>query len=211
MASSNGLWFSTRRIFGGSPAFRRFVLSNARETREAITPESRALIRSAATGSSVAVNGRAYFSRPCSPKTVEQGRYIYKVLCASCHGDRGQGVGDYPALSGGQGTLKSNNPVLTVGSYWPYATTVWDYTHRAMPYQRPGTLSVDETYALTAFLLYMNGIVDQKAELNEKSLPQIKMPNRDGFVPDPRPDVPSRQSMKCTRNILVVLNQRRQI
>jgi S-disulfanyl-L-cysteine oxidoreductase SoxD len=99
---------------------------------------------------------------PVGHGTVEQSRYIYMVLCASCHGDRGQGVGDYPALSGGQGTLKSNNPVLTVGSYWPYATTVWDYTHRAMPYQRPGTLSVDETYALTAFLLYLNGNVDQR-------------------------------------------------
>ena len=126
---------------------------------------------------------------PVGHGTVEQGRYIYKVLCANCHGDHGQGVDAYPALVGGQGTLKSNNPVLTVGSYWPYATTVWDYTHRAMPYQRPGTLSADETYALTAFILYMNGIVDEKAELNEKTLPQIKMPNRDGFVPDPRPDV----------------------
>ncbi len=133
---------------------------------------------------------------PVGHGTVEQGRYIYKVLCANCHGDHGQGVGDYPALAGGQGTLKSADPVLTVGSYWPYATTVWDYTHRAMPYQRPGTLSADETYALTAFILYMNDIVEDKAELNEKTLPQIKMPNRDGFVPDPRPDVPSARPKK---------------
>jgi S-disulfanyl-L-cysteine oxidoreductase SoxD len=133
---------------------------------------------------------------PVGHGTVEQGRYIYKVLCAVCHGDRGQGVGDYPPLAGGQGTLKSNGPVLTVGSYWPYATTIWDYTHRAMPYQRPGTLSADETYALTAFILHMNGIVKENAELNEKTLPQIRMPNRDGFVPDPRPDVPSTQCKK---------------
>ena len=78
---------------------------------------------------------------------------------------------------------------MTVGSYWPYATTVWDYIHRAMPYQRPGTLSDDETYALTAFILYMNDLANEKTELNDKTLPQIKMPNRDGFVPDPRPDV----------------------
>jgi cytochrome c len=126
--------------------------------------------------------------------SVVEGRNIYKVLCASCHGDRGQGVGDYPALAGGVGTLTSDNPVLTVGSYWPYATTVWDYTHRAMPYQRPSTLTANETYAVTAFILFLNGILDEKAELNQKTLPQVKMPNRAGFVPDPRPDVPARKT-----------------
>jgi mono/diheme cytochrome c family protein len=133
---------------------------------------------------------------PAGHGTVEEGRYIYKVLCASCHGDGGRGVGDYPSLVGGQGTLKSKSPVLTVGSFWPYATTVWDYTRRAMPYQRPGTLTPDETYAVTAFILYMNGIVNEKAELNEKTLPKVKMPNRDGFLPDPRPDVPARKVEK---------------
>jgi cytochrome c len=80
-----------------------------------------------------------------------------------------------------------------VGSYWPYATTVWDFIYRTMPYARPGSLKPDETYAVTAFILYLNGIVDEKAELNEATLPRVKMPNRDGFVGDPRPDVPSRQ------------------
>jgi len=133
---------------------------------------------------------------PVGHGSVEEGRQIYKVLCGSCHGDRGQGFADYPPLVGGQGTLKSKDPVLTVGSYWPYATTVWDYTRRAMPYQRPGTLTPDETYAVTAFILYMNGIVDEKAELDEKSLSKVKMPNRDGFVPDPRPDVPTKEGKK---------------
>jgi cytochrome c len=86
--------------------------------------------------------------------------------------------------------------VLTVGSYWPYATTVWDYIHRTMPYQRPGSLTVDETYSVTAFILSMNGIVDEKQEMNERTLPRVKMPNRDGFVPDPRPDIPVRKSKK---------------
>ncbi len=130
---------------------------------------------------------------PAGHGNVEEGRYIYKALCASCHGDRGQGSSEYPALVGGQGTLTSKEPVFTVGSYWPYATTLWDYTRRAMPYQRPGTLTPDETYAVTAFILYMNGIVDEKAELNAKTLPKVRMPNRDGFVPDPRPDVPHRR------------------
>jgi S-disulfanyl-L-cysteine oxidoreductase SoxD len=129
---------------------------------------------------------------PVGSGNVEEGRHIYKVLCANCHGDKGQGVGEYPALVGGQHTLKSKDPILTVGSYWPYATTVWDYTRRAMPYQRPGTLTPNETYAVTAFILFMNGIVDQKMELYEKNLPKIKMPNREGFVSDPRPDVPAK-------------------
>jgi S-disulfanyl-L-cysteine oxidoreductase SoxD len=124
--------------------------------------------------------------------TVAEGRRIYETLCANCHGDRGQGMLQYPALAGGQGTLKSSNPIRTVGSYWPYATTVWDYIYRKMPYSRPGTLAPDQTYAVTAFVLYLNGIVDKEAELSETMLPRVKMPNRNGFVPDPRPDVHSK-------------------
>jgi cytochrome c len=78
--------------------------------------------------------------------------------------------------------------VITVGSYWPYATTVWDYINRAMPPQNPGSLSADETYSATAFILYLNGIVEDEEAIDAKSLPKVKMPNRDGFVPDPRPD-----------------------
>ena len=130
---------------------------------------------------------------PKGSGTVAQGQRVYETLCANCHGDRGQGVAQYPALVGGQGTLRSNSPVRTVGSYWPYATTVWDYIHRTMPYLRPGSLTPDETYAVTAFILYLNGIVDEKAELNEATLPHVKMPNRDGFVGDPRPDVSTRE------------------
>jgi cytochrome c len=130
---------------------------------------------------------------PVGKGAASQGGKIYQTLCANCHGDRGEGVAKYPPLVGGRGTLTNKNPKLTVGSYWPYATTVWDYIHRTMPYQRPGTLigalTADETYAVTAFILYINGIVDEKAELTEKTLPQIRMPNRDGFVADPRPDV----------------------
>jgi hypothetical protein len=126
---------------------------------------------------------------PIGHGQVEDGRYIYKTLCATCHGEQGQGVGEYHPLAGGQGTLNKKDALLTVGSYWPFATTLWDYIRRAMPYQRPGTLTVDETFAVTAFVLYMNGIVDDKADLNERNLPKIQMPNRDGFVSDPRPDV----------------------
>ena len=131
---------------------------------------------------------------PVGHGTIAQGQRVYQTLCANCHGGRGEGVVEYPALVGGQGTLRGKNPVLTVGSYWPYATTVWDYVHRAMPYQRPGSLTADETYAVTAFLLYLNGIVDEKAVLSEQTLPRVKMPNRDGFVADPRPDIFRKQT-----------------
>lgn len=136
---------------------------------------------------SVAPDGRGL---PPGHGTVEQGREIYNTRCALCHGDRGQGIEHYPALVGGLGTLAGKNPILTVGSYWPYSTTVWDYISRTMPYQQPGSLSADETYAVTAYVLYMNGIVDRTAELTQKTLPQVKMPNRDGFTSDPRPDLP---------------------
>ena len=84
-------------------------------------------------------------------------------------------------------------PKRTVGSYWPYATTVWDYVNRAMPFNQPGTLSHDEVYAVAAYVLFLNDIVGEKQVLNARSLPLIKMPNRDGFVSDPRPDIRARR------------------
>jgi hypothetical protein len=127
---------------------------------------------------------------PDASGTVGQGRRIYEDKCSGCHGDRGQGNEQLgPRLVGGFGTLKSENPVLTVGSYWPYATTLWDYVYRTMPYPQPGTLSAHQTYALTAFLLYLNGIVQQNAVMNRETLPKVPMANRHGFVPDTRPDV----------------------
>lgn len=134
----------------------------------------------------IAPDGRGL---PPGHGTVGQGRVVYARSCASCHGERGQGAGEYPALVGGRGTLAGKAPVQTVGSYWPYATTVWDYIHRAMPYPSAGSLSDDEVYAVTAYILHLNGIVPANADLNARSLASVRMPNRDGFVRDPRPDV----------------------
>jgi mono/diheme cytochrome c family protein len=125
---------------------------------------------------------------PPGEGSAKEGRNIYVARCASCHGERGEGRGANPPIAGGLGTLKSEAPRATVGSYWPYATTAWDYINRAMPYQEPGSLSADEVYSVTAYVLYLDGIVSEGEVLNAKSLPKIKMPNRDGFVPDPRPD-----------------------
>jgi S-disulfanyl-L-cysteine oxidoreductase SoxD len=121
--------------------------------------------------------------------TAKEGRAIYMQSCAACHGPRGEGTNDYPALAGGKETLKSDSPLPTIGSYWPYATTVWDYINRAMPYQSPGSLKPNEVYAITAYLLSMNGIVAEDYEVDERTLPALKMPNLDGFLFDPRPDV----------------------
>jgi len=93
-------------------------------------------------------------------------------------------------LVAGEGTLGTDHPVKTVGSYWPYATTLYDYIFRAMPPTAPQTLSPDEVYAVVAWILFQNGIVDEPTVLDRNSLPAIRMPNREGFVPDPRPDVP---------------------
>ncbi|PSO24466.1 c-type cytochrome [Bradyrhizobium sp. MOS002] len=124
---------------------------------------------------------------PVGGGTVAQGKQVFADNCAACHGDNGQG-GIKDRLAGGQGTLASGAPVKTVGSFWPYATTLYDYIHRAMPYPTPGSLSTDDTYAVTAYILSLNGIVPPDGKVDKDSLPKIKMPNRDGFIPEPEFD-----------------------
>jgi cytochrome c len=127
---------------------------------------------------------------PPGSGTVRQGKDVYAAQCAACHGAAGEGgLGD--RLSGGIGTLASPRPIRTVGSYWPYATTLFDYVRRAMPLQAPQSLTNAEVYAVSGYVLFLNGLVAEDATLNARTLPLVKMPNRDGFVPDPRPDVKS--------------------
>ena len=120
--------------------------------------------------------------------SVAEGKEIYLAKCSACHGDNGEGT-PMDRLVGGQGTLATDKPVKTIGSYWPYATTLFDYVRRTMPFTGPQTLGNDEVYALTAYLLSLNGIVAKDAVLDAKTLPRVEMPNRKSFVPDPRPDV----------------------
>ena len=124
---------------------------------------------------------------PPGKGTAADGREIYSRRCARCHGAQGQGDEEGP-LAGGKGTLKSAKPLKTVGSFWPYATTIYDYVHRAMPFDNPGLLDANQTYAVTALILHLNGIIGEKDEMNAQTLPKVKMPNRDGFVQDNRPD-----------------------
>ncbi|WP_454825514.1 c-type cytochrome [Paraburkholderia xenovorans] len=131
----------------------------------------------------VAPDGRGL---PAGSGDVATGAHIFAAKCAACHGAQGQGgLGD--ALVGGQGSLASTKPKRTVGSYWPYATTLFDYIRRAMPYNAPESLTADEVYAVSAFLLNQNGIVPANTRLDAASLPRVVMPNRGGFVADPRP------------------------
>lgn len=116
------------------------------------------------------------------------GRTVYQRKCAGCHGPTGTEGPDEP-LAGGAGTLASDRPVKTVGSYWPFAPTLWDYINRAMPFAQPGSLSVNEVYGAVAYVLFLNRIIGEHDRIDETTLPKIRMPNRDGFVPDPRPDV----------------------
>jgi len=109
------------------------------------------------------------------------GAKVYVAKCQACHGEKGAGK-PADALVGGVGTLTSANPVRTVGSYWPHATTLFDYTRRAMPTTAPRSLTDDEVYAVTAYILHLNGIIGETHTLNAQTLPAVRMPNRDGFV-----------------------------
>src|SRR5580693_2589186 len=125
---------------------------------------------------------------PPGSGSVAHGREVFEQQCAACHGAKGEGgVGD--RLVGGQGTIATPHPVRTVGSYWPYATTLFDYIRRAMPQNAPESLGNDDVYAVSAYILHLNGLIPADATLDARALSAIKMPNRNMFVGDPRPDV----------------------
>jgi cytochrome c len=127
---------------------------------------------------------------PPGSATVEDGKAAFARYGAAWHGPEGEGTEYAPRLVGGIGSLDTDAPVKTVGSYWPYATSVFSYIRRAMPANAPQTLSADEYYALTAWVLWANGIIDEDQVIDQDTLPQVVMPNHDGFTsPDPRPDI----------------------
>jgi S-disulfanyl-L-cysteine oxidoreductase SoxD len=133
--------------------------------------------------------------------TVQRGAEVYAEQCAACHGTFGEGEGRFPKLVGGVGTLRSDRPEPTVGSYWPFAPTLWDYINRAMPMPAPHTLSSDDVYALTAYILNLNDAVPNEFVADRDSLPKVKMPNRDAFIwTDPRPDTMARPCMSGCAN-----------
>jgi cytochrome c len=141
---------------------------------------------------------------PPGSGTVDHGADVFSQQCAPCHGTFGEGVDRYPKLAEGS-ALTGDQPVKTLGNYWPYATTVWDYINRAMPFPAPHSLSADDVYAITAYLLNLNNIVPDNFVADQNSLPKVKMPNRDGFILlDPRPDTKATRCMSnCAADVKI--------
>ncbi len=136
---------------------------------------------------------------PPGSGSVEDGEYLYEEKCAECHGSFGEGVGKYPVLAGGEGSLRDDRPQKTVGSYWKYTSTLWDYIHRAMPFPQPESLPDDEVYAITAYVLYLNDLVEDDFVLTQDNLASIHLPNEGNFILDDRPDVKNKRCMKKCR------------
>ena len=127
---------------------------------------------------------------PVGRGSAEQGEEVYIERCAVCHGEFGEGAGRYPVLFGGEDTLATDDPIKTVSSYWPYASTLFDYIYRAMPFGEAQSLTPDEVYGITAFLLSENDLIAAEMELNQDNLAGVELPNRAGFIDDARPDTP---------------------
>ncbi|OSQ48183.1 c-type cytochrome [Marivita geojedonensis] len=123
---------------------------------------------------------------PVGSGSVADGEMIFSENCAVCHGEFAEGVDNWPELAGGEGTLADEDPVKTVGSYWPYLSTAWDYVHRSMPYGNAQTLSNDDVYAIVAYILYSNFLVDDDFVLSNENFLEVEMPNANGFIIDDR-------------------------
>ncbi|EJW10466.1 Sulfite dehydrogenase cytochrome subunit SoxD [Rhodovulum sp. PH10] len=124
---------------------------------------------------------------PVGRGTARKGEELFIAQCSACHGEFGESTGRWPVLAGGAGTLASHDPVKTIGSYWPYASTVFDYVRRAMPFGNAQSLSNDDVYSIVAYLLYLNDVLlDQDAVLSNESFPKVKLANEDNFIDDDR-------------------------
>src|SRR6056297_3379406 len=134
--------------------------------------------------------------------SVADGEMLFSEGCAICHGEFAEGVDNWPKLAGGDGTLADEDPLKTVGSYWPYLSTTWDYVHRSMPFGAAQTLSADDTYAITAYILYSNYLVDDDFVLSHENFLEVEMPNADGFIVDDRAETeyPQFSEPACMEN-----------
>lgn len=138
---------------------------------------------------------------PVGKGSVSQGEVLFSEQCAACHGDFAEGVDRWPVLAGGGGTLTTADPVKTVGSYWPYLSTVYDYVYRAMPFGNAQSLTPDEVYALTAYILFSNNLVGDDFVLSNENFTTVRLPNEKNFFADDRPDTPKLSEAKpCMEN-----------
>jgi cytochrome c len=123
---------------------------------------------------------------PPGKGSVKQGEHVFMTQCGTCHGEFGEGAGRWPAVAGDRGSLKDHNPARTIGSYWPSLSTVFDYVRRTMPFGNAQSLAPDDVYAVTAFLLFLNDVVDENFTLTRENFTAIRLPNADGFYNDNR-------------------------
>jgi cytochrome c len=149
-------------------------------------------------GWNIAVRGDGH-NLPPGTGTAREGEELYVTHCAACHGDFGEGLERWPALMGGRGSLRSDQPKRSIGSFWQHAPAVFDYIRRAMPYAAPQSLSNDEYYAITAYVLFLNELIGEDDKMDATSLPKLAMPNRDGFVLEGRPDTENNACMSNCR------------
>ena len=162
-------------------------------------------------GWDIAVRGDGH-NLPPGSGTAKEGEELYVTHCAACHGDFGEGLERWPALMGGRGSLRSDQPRRTIGSFWQHAPAVFDYIRRAMPYAAPQSLSNDEYYAITAYVLFLNELIGEEDKMDATSLPKLAMPNRDGFVLEGRPDTENDACMNNCRQgraVTVTMDSRR--
>ena len=141
---------------------------------------------------------------PPGQGTAKDGAVVFAAKCATCHGPDGGGGKIGPRIVGTKAdteSLTTLHPVRTVGGYWPFATTVWDYINRGMPRNNSGTLTPNEVYSVTAFILWKSGIIQESDVLNEKTLPKVQMPNRNGFIPAKFSDIPDEKKRGCTQGV----------
>ena len=135
---------------------------------------------------------------PPGSGSAQQGAPLFQAKCSACHGQDLEGrrrLG--PMLMGGKGTINTSHPEKTIGSYWPFATSIWDYINRAMPRLQDGTLTADQVYSLTAYLLFRTGIIQENEVMSAQTLPKVQMPNRNGFVPQRIEDIPDTVKRGC--------------
>jgi cytochrome c len=147
-------------------------------------------------GWDIAVRGDGH-NLPAGSGTAKAGEELHVTHCAACHGDFGEGLERWPALMGGRGSLRSDQPKRSIGSFWQHAPAVFDYIRRAMPYAAPQSLSNDEYYAITAYVLFLNELIGEDDKMDAASLSKLAMPNRDGFVLEARPDT---ENIACMSN-----------
>ena len=148
---------------------------------------------------------------PAGKGSVKDGEALYQDRCAACHGEFGEGKDRWPALIGGSGKLTDDDPKKGVGNYWPYATTLFDYIKRAMPFGNAQSLTDDEVYAITAYVLHLSDVLKQDAVLDRDALVKIKLPNAGNFIPDPRPDVQGTLCMKDCKDKVEIQSEAKKI